>query len=680
METVKSCTCGICSNRCVMDISVENGRITRAKPKRSRGFEGCSKSCVRGACAADYTYRPDRIATPLRRIGKRGEGKFEAIGWDEAYREISDRLLALRASHGADCVSFFSGYSKWYRPMFHRFAGSFGSVNYGTESSSCHHAAVLADMCDTGFASAPDYANAGVLLVFARGRFPLPAKEAHRRGMKIIAVNPMSGKDIREYADLHLRPRPGTDAALAHAIARLLIQSGAADLAYIAKYVSGYDEYFNYVNQFTPEKAACLTGVPREQICAAAEMIAGHLPLSIYNGFSGTVHHRNGVQTYRAWDALNAVTGCYGRPGGTQPTARLLPDAFTPISYREFEFALPQPLSVDGLIGRQRFPVWAARINECQCMDYPAAIQSGALKAIFALGMNAGMFPDSGGMFHALTQLDFFVDCDLWLSDTAKYADIVLPVATSYERDELAKLCGNRKLWYSPKIIEPFGLARSDEDILCQLAQVMGLEDPLLCAGKEACWRWMLEGTGITLDALKASPLPLSLPASEAAPTPLETGFLTPSGKFELHSGQLSKAAGADALPIYSDPLAGQDADAYPLILMAGVRTDRYAHAFHSRTHTVPALRRLRPLAAVDLHPTDARKLGVQPDDRVLLQTTFGSMEVGVALDEDLLPGTVNMYHGYREADVNALIPGDYLDPISGFPGYKAIACRLIKL
>jgi len=678
MEEIKSCICGICSNRCIMDITVSDGKIVRAAPRRGPGFEGCSKPCPRGACAADYEYRSDRILTPLRRIGARGEGKFEPISWDEALDLIAEKLLAVRAAHGADSVVFYTGYSKWYRPMFHRLAGSFGSVNYGTESSSCHHACVVASFCDTGLKSAPDYENAGILLTFARARLPKPAKTAHERGMKILVVDPRTSRDIADYADLHLRPRPGTDGALAHALANLLIASGCCDTAYIDQYVHGFDAYRSYVASFTPERAEALTGVPAEQIRAAAEMIAENLPLSIYDGFSGSIHHRNGVQNFRAWDALNAVTGCYGRKGGNRPVGRLLHDAYTPISFREHDFALPQPLDMTKKVGAKRFPVWNELINECQCMDFAEAARRGELRAIFALGMNARMFPDSNGFFEMLSRLDFYVDCDIWLSDSAKYADIVLPAATSYERDSVIRVGAKDKIWYSPRAVQPLGSARSDEDIICDLARRIAPDDTLLCAGKEDCWRWQLEGTGITLEQLKLRETPYPLPAAEPAPKPLETGFPTPTGKFELAS-EILAAHGYPSLPEYTDVFAGENTDAYPLTLMAGVRTDRYAHAFHTRVHTVSRLRAARPEAAVDLHPSDADALGLRRGDRAVLQTAFAAIEVAVDFDTDLLPGTVNMYQGYSEADVNTLLPPDWLDPISGFPGYKAIPCRIAK-
>lgn len=676
-KTVKS-ICGICSRRCIVELELEGGDISAVRPVREEGFEGCSNLCLRGVRGGDYRRRGDRLLTPLRRVGERGEGRFEPIGWDEAICEISERLLALRERHGADSVAFFAGYTKWLRPMLHRLASDFGSANYGTESSSCQRSCIMANICDTGLQTRPDYKNAGVLLVTARQRLMPGAKKAAKEGMKLIVVDPALSPDIEKYAEVHLRPRPGTDIALAYGIARALIVSGKADMEYIEKHVHGFDKYRERAMAYTPERVESLCGVSAADVLRAAEIIGANLPLSLQEGFTGLIHHRNGMQAVRAWEALTAICGCYGRTGGNLPTAKLRCDGYAESLGRGFEFAHPRLISKDGRTGAKKFLLWNALLDECQAMDFPAAAARGELKAIFALGMNARMFPDSEGIFAMLKGLDFFVDCDLWLSDTAKYADIVLPVCTSYERDQLAYVGGDRKLWLSRAAVEPMGESRSDEDIVIALAQKMELGDELFDAGKEACWRYILEGTGISLEALRASDKPLPIPPVET-PKPLEEGFSTPSGRFELWSELIAENCGLDPLPDFVPPLAGQDTEAYPLTLMAGVRSDRYAHAFHSRTHTVASLRARRSEAAVDVHPDDAVKLDIKKGDRVRLETFFGSIEVAVDIDADLLPGCVNMYQGYSEADVNSLIPGDYLDPYSGFPGYKAIACRIVK-
>jgi len=674
----KISSCPVCSRRCAMELTVENGEPVSLRPKVSEGFEGCSQLCSKGVRAIDYRNRPDRVLSPLRRVGERGEGRFEAISWDEAIEEISRRLLDIRSAHGADVVSFFTGYTKWYRPVFRRFAAFFGSKNYATESSSCQRSCVMANICDTGFQSAPDYKNTGVILATARRRFPPPLKAAVERGAKLIVVDPGLSPEIEKYASLHLRPRPGTDIALACGIASELIVSGKADMDYIARHVKGWEEYSARVMLFGLEKTAAITGVPASQISEAARMIGENLPMSLLEGFTGLIHHRNGMQAVRAWDALCALTGSYGLPGGNLPVGRLCADGHVETPIRSFELAHPFPTELSDSIGGRRFPLWAALLDECQAMDYPEAFRRGELKAIFALGFNARMFPNSQGIFEMLKKLDFFVDCDVWLSDSAKYADIVLPAAVSFEREQLAFLAFDSKLWLQEKAVEPLGLARSDEDIICSLARAMKLGDPVLEGGPEKCWEFMLEGSGISLGTLRTAAAPVEIPRVPA-PKPLEEGFATASGKFELVSSRIEGLEGLDALPDFIEPLGDQDSEEYPLCLMSGVRTDSYTHALHSRTHDVASIRALREEAALDIHPSDAETLGLTEGMRVKLETPYGAIETGLRLDGGLLPGCVNMYHGYREADVNTLYPADYLDPYSGFPGYKAIACRVRK-
>ncbi len=670
--------CPVCSRRCTVELELAGEEIVSVRPLRSEGFEGCCGYCVKGALGHKYRGRADRLLTPLRRVGERGYGRFEPIGWDEAIAEIAGRLLALRSEHGANSVAFYTGYTKWYRPMLQRLASDFGSVNYGTESSACQRSCIMANICDTGLQAQPDYKNAGVLLVTARRRLMPGARAAAKAGTKIIVVDPGTSPDIENYADLHLRPRPGTDIALAYGIARRLIVSGRADMDYIEKYVHGFEAYRDRAMLFTPEKVESLTGVSAAEVVAAADMIADNLPMSLQEGFTGLIHHRNGMQGVRAWNALCAVTGCYGRPGGNIPNARLRCDGYGESRVRTFELAHPCELDASKRIGAERFPLWNALLDECQAMDFPNALRGGKLRAIFALGMNARMFPDSETIFEVLKGLDFYVDCDIFLSDSAHYADIVLPVSVSYEREQLAFVGGDKKLWLHRRAVAPLGECRSDEDIIIDLARAMQLGDELFDAGKEKCWEYLLEGSGISLAELREADAPVPIPPP-AMPKPLEDGFPTPSGKFELYSEAIAAACSLDPLPQYIEPLADQNRGEYPLCLMAGVRSDRYAHALHSRTHTVAEIRAIRPEAAVDVHPEDAAALDIAKGDRVLLETAFGSIEVGVDIDGGLLRGCVNMYHGYSEADVNTLIPGDYLDPYSGFPGYKAIACRIRK-
>ena len=208
--------------------------------------------------------------------------------------------------------------------------------------------------------------------------------------------------------------------------------------------------------------------------------------MSLQEGFTGLIHHRGGVSAIRAWSALCAICGCYGRKGGNLPKGILRSNGHIATPFRNFELAHPVDLPTDKRIGAKRFPLFNALLDEAQAMEFPAAVGRGELKAIFALGMNARMFPDSEGMFETLRKIPFFVDCDIWLSDTAKFADIVLPVSVSYERDQLTEVCMDSKLLWVDAAIENMGESRSDEDIIRALAKALKIDDELFGEGADA--------------------------------------------------------------------------------------------------------------------------------------------------------------------------------------------------
>ncbi|MFH1490681.1 MAG: molybdopterin dinucleotide binding domain-containing protein, partial [Pseudomonadota bacterium] len=278
-------------------------------------------------------------------------------------------------------------------------------------------------------------------------------------------------------------------------------------------------------------------------------------------------------------------------------------------------------------------------------------------------------------------KLDLLVQVDLFMTDTAKMCDIILPACSSFERSELKLYPYPTKyaIWTRPAI-QPLGESRSDADIICDLARRIAPEDKLLSSGHEACVDWVIKPTGLSLAELAKHPGGIPL---ENIPYPPyrkyeKSGFRTPSGKMEFTSTHL-KEAGLDALSTYREP--GQSpvstpkiARDYPLILTTGARLPM---TVHSRTYRLPWNRRLRPDHLVDIHPTDARQRAVSQGDWVNLSTQRGHLRVKANLTEIVPPGTVNIAHGNPEADVNLLIPPDYLDPISGFPGFKSLLCEV---
>jgi anaerobic selenocysteine-containing dehydrogenase len=347
-------------------------------------------------------------------------------------------------------------------------------------------------------------------------------------------------------------------------------------------------------------------------------------------------------------------------------------------------------------------------IDQGQAMDIPRQITTGdpyPLRGMLGFGVNYRMFPGSKAWLEAVQTLDFVCVVDLFSSDTTKYADIVLPACGSVERSEVR--CYPQKYVIATQpVIEPLGESRSDTDIIFGLAHKLGLdyqkyaetssEDlggflpngaPDFGEAFDAAMDWILEPSGMKMAELKQHPggMPVPNPLPVTYKKYEQNGFPTPSGKLEFVSSILEKHSdreGIDGLPAYREPVLSpvstpDTAAQYPLVLGTGTRLPMFVH---SRTFRLPWTRSLRREAMVDLNPTDAALRGIAQSDLVELSTPEGSIQVRANVTELARPGVAHMYHGYSEADVNTLLSGDYLDPISGFPGFKAALCAVKKV
>lgn len=684
---IRRTLCDICTPQvhCGLDVYVKDGKVLKVEGTPGHPVNH-GYLCTKGANNRQYLYRKDRITTPLRRVGSRGAGEFVPISWEEAIHTISEKLTAQKQAHGADSVAFFSGYGKWYRPMFRRFAHVFGTQNYGTESSCCFTSGLMAWQTATGMHVTADMGRSGLFLgwgangYYSRYLMPGGIEARKKQGMKVIIVDPRITPAAQRLADLHLRPRLGTDGALALSIAFELIQNNWINREYIEKYVYGYDQYRAYVQQFSPEKGQELTGVPAGQIRQAARMIHESSSMSICESSAPVGHHRNGLQNYRAIMSLLAITGNYDREGGQLPATHTYMELSCGFDTGEEEFMNGRfPRDGKKAVGADRFPLWYELRREMQSNDLAGNVLSGQedrVRAVFALGMNLRMFAGDQRMEEALRQLEFFVDVDLFLTDTAKYADIVLPACTSMERGEFKCYPGGYA-WYTRPVVDPLGQAKSDADILSLLAREMDLDDELLKQGYKDCIRHIIQDLPVTVEQLEYSSTPVQLPGL----TPyrpgsmLEQGLPTPSGRFELDS-QLIKSHpgwGLDSLPTYTAPL-NPDPAAWPMALCAGARIPG---AIHSRLHDQPWARSLRPRPQAEISMEDAAALDVEEGDEIQVCTPFGSLRLEAAPTKMVQPGEVFLFHGYREADANRILDPDNLDPYSGFPAYRSAYCRI---
>ena len=691
---VKHSLCAICSpsHHCGVDCYVKDGKIIRVEGTPEHPYNH-GHLCTKGSALRDFVYREDRIKTPLRRVGERGEGRFEPISWDEAYQTIAQKLNEVKEKYTANSVAFLSGYCKWYRPIFHRFAHVFGSVNFGTDDSTCSAAMVIANKVTAGTGGGADMAHANTFLGwnydgYYSGHLSVAGVQKLReRGGKVIIIDIRRTPAAKNLSDIFLQINPGTDGALALGMAKLIIDNGWADMDYVEKYTYGFEQYKALVDQYPLDKVAGITGLDPKDIYEATKLYATNGPACTNFSASALVHHINGFNAHRAILCLTALTGNFDRSGGNVPNPPTYLHKPAGFRMREHEFRSNRYHGGTERIGAERFPLWNAQFDEIQGMDLLRQLEEDKpypVRAIFALGMNAKMYPETDKLLRAMKEkLDFFVDTDVYMTMTAKYADIVLPACTSVERSELKAYQGGY-LVYTKPVIPPLYESRSDVDILCDLARVMNLDDEYLQKGYEASLDWMMEGCGLTVADLKKSDLPVKVPAAKWPVEPgncLKNGFKTPTGKFEFYStaiAAIDPKYGLDPLPSYYDSLSDQnDEEAkknYPFYLCTGARQ---AHAIHSRAHETPWLRSLRPDPTCEVNPQDAARLGLKEGGTVELYSPYGAIRVKVKFTHKIKPGVILMLHGYTEANVNLLIGRDHLDPYSGFPGFKGMRCNI---
>lgn len=687
---VKRTLCDICcpGTHCGVDAYVKDGVLLKVEGTKEHPFNR-GKLCAKGAANRQYIYRADRLQTPMRRTGRRGEGLFEPLSWEDAYAEIVERLNGIKEEYGADSVAFFSGYTKWYRQFLHRFAYSFGSINYGSECSGCYKSNEMAWMATAGTIADPDMANTGTVLGWALNSFHSSHLAGPRllrlkeMGKKFIIIDPRKTPATQKLADIHLQLRPGTDGALAMGMAKYILDNNWEDRDFIERYTHGFEEYAAYVRQFDLKRTAALTGLEPRDIAAAAELYATNGPACIHESASPVTHHINGFQNYRAIICLHGITGNFDRAGGNVPCEATYYDQVAGYRTREHElYREVQPKPRTAGIGAQRFPLWTKMMDEFQAMDLARQILEGTpypVKAIFGMGLNARMFPNTPRMLEALEHLDFFVQTELFLTDTARYADILLPACTSFERGEFKAYPGGYAAFTKPVLPRMYD-CKSDVEILSDLVRVMGIDDPVLAEGYDAGARFMLRDLSVSIEDMKASDLPIRVPEA-ADPVPgeyLRTGIRTPSGKFEFAAGVIEEFRESHRLspiPTYRGPLDDEEAGGdYPFTLNTG---SRQPHTLHSRLHEVPWLRTMGRTPWADISIEDARRLGIREGGRMEIYNRHGSVTVQARPSIKILPGTVHLYHGYREANANNLVGGEHLDPYSGFPGFKSNRCNV---
>ena len=694
-----------------------NGTRTSQKTEAPTGLAGHPQGicCPRGLRSIDIVYSPDRLLYPLKRTGPRGAGQFVRVSWDEALDTIAEGLRRVAAQYGPQAACFYTGRGSFERSLCDLLTPAgvressawnllfpFGSPNTTGVGAICYVAhGIIAPMTTLGMWDTDtfiDIENSDLVVVWgdnpATDSSPVNMariKNAQRRGVPIIAIDPRRTKTIRSTGARWLGIRPGTDGALALSMIHVVIQEGLYDREFVEEWTVGFEELKTYVAQFTPERVEQITFVPAEEIRRTSRALAAAKGASLVT-YTGLEYTNSGTQNIRAVLVLWAITGNLDVPGGK---VIKMPDGEFRVNQ---SMRLEPPPGIDP-IGKDAYPLYYLYRKEAHAMELPKAILQDdpyPLRAMLVLGSSIITgYPNPDLWRQSFASLDFLVVADRFLTADAMYADIVLPATTMYETETY--MIYGRTVKHRQRVIEPRGEARPDWDIATALANRLGYGH-LYPRSSEEMLQWALDGTGVDPDTLRGCPEGVQMLGSAQRYRKWELGLLrqdgrpgfeTPSGKFEIASSVLAQY-GYDSLPVYVEPTEGpisapEVAQQYPLVFNSGARIQSN---FRSQHLNIPSLLKMQPHPLVTLHPQDAAPRNIQTGDTVFVVSPRGRVRYTARVTADIVPGVIEANAGgggpiasppWRECNVNELTDSDNRDPLSGFPVYKALLCDVVK-
>lgn len=703
MTQTVATTCWECSTCCGALARVDEGKVIRIDPNpahpASRGA-----FCVKGIRGlAEVTYGQARLVHPMRRVGERGSNEWEQISWDVALDALAEGFAAARDKYGPFSLAGATGGAFFSRgAIVALLMRAMGSPNFLINQDLCGGCRGVSDMV-TGLAiqNGEDVEHANtVLIVGANPHAANPVqwtriKEARARGAKIVVLDPLRS-EAAKIADLWLRPRPGTDAAIAMAMMQVLIADNRQDTAFIAQWTRGFDELAERVRSWTPERASQVTGVPADLILAAARAYADG-PSAFVSGH-GIDAVTNGVQTFRAFHCLLAISGNLDRRGGNRRAKR--PKGFRSYLDVIHDPAFQLPLEVARkTLGADRFPLWAGPNGWQTACHNPTvidAILTGRpypVRAMFVSGVNIAVtYPNSQRTIEALRSLDFLAVATHSMNPTAALADIVLPKTTTLEEEDISINGHGPCITWTAALADRVGQARPDVEIAAGILERMarrGAATPGLMP-----WRtqrefneFLVKDTGLDLAAIAKEGF---AEFDHAQGDFASQVFRTPSGKVELWSQRMADV-GLDPLPDYVPTGAsGENSTLYPFTLQTGLREKTY---HHSRFREQAWARKVSPNPLLKIHPDTARSLGIEDGDWVSVETPRGegACRLKASLTEATEPGIVATGMGWwlpeaagpefgvLDININAALSysGPY-DPASGSADTRGVPCRIL--
>ncbi len=734
-QETKKTSCQFCAALCGVMVHVKDGKVVRIEGNKNHPLSG-GFICERPRFARKWLYHPDQLMYPIKRVGERGEGRWRRISWDDAMSEIGEKLIQLKQKYGPETLGFFEGTYRgndyWPRG---RFATLFGNPhNIFAPGIICGINDMGINMAVAGDVTtwAVDASNARCV-VFWGGNpaqsdpklWTALTKTRKGKGIKVIAVDPRQTKTTT-IADIWLRPRPGTDTALALGWLNVIINEELYDKQFVDNWTIGFDRLKDRVNEYPPEKVAEITGVSAEQIKEAARMYATSGPAVMPYGVAIDQLGLNGTRTEHAKIIMRCICGYLGITGGhliTRPGETINGGQFV----TEADLTMMDRLSMEErrkqmgfdvcrLVSLKGWSLMSENIEGVYGVSAPVTVQIQAhttmlwrsiltgkpypVKALIAWGSNPMAWAGNTKLVYEAMKsknLELNVVQELFMTPSAQLADYVFPAASWMER----AICTNMMdfgslIWAGEKPVTPLGERRDIYEFFRALALALGQDEYWPWKNLEEVSDYRLKATGLTFrdaaDRMVIFPDKFDLQPFQT------TGFPTPSGKIELYSGTLEKLD-YDPLPYYEEPpespLRLPDvAEKYPIILNTG---GNFRPMYHSEfMQWGIGSREKHPEPIMDIHPELAKKLGIGDGDWAYIETRRGKIKQKARYNPGMLPNVVNCQaswwfpersanepelSGVWESNANVLTLDDpeVCDELSGGWCNRALLCKVYK-
>lgn len=664
-------TCVYCGTGCELDIRSEGDRVVEIRPHRDAPVNR-GHLCIKGRYAFSFGEAEDRVLRPIQRRGR----SWEPVDWETAIGRCADEFNRILKTDGPDAIGVLGSARATNEENY--LVQKFARVVLGTNNVDCcarvchtPTAAAMKAVLGTGAAtnSFDDIELSRTILIVGANpteNHPIVGARIRQqvlKGAKLIVIDPRR-IELAEHATLHLALRPGTNVALLNAIAHVIVEEGLTDAAYIEARIDGWEDFRSFIANWTPERAAEISGVPAEAIRAAARLYAGNGPAMAFHGL-GVTEHLQGTEGVMALINLALLTGNLGKAGAginplrgqnnVQGAAQMGCD--------------PAILSGSAAIEDRRAlfeSVWKAPIPRTRGLDLLGMIDAaaaGRLKALWVVGYD--ILPTLANMNEtrrALEKLDFVVVQDLFVNETARaVGDLVLPVASVFEKDGTF-MNAERRIQRVRQAIPMPGETRTDWQVIQAVAQRMGHGEGFSFASAEEIWNeiravWP-EAAGITYPRIAEAGLQWPC-RDEQDP-----------GTRTLHVTQFARSPRATLRRIDFTPTTERASADYPFLLVTG----RTLYQFNAGTMTMRTrAKRLRPTDTLDMSPADAAELGLVSGAPVRVRSRYGEARLVLRIVEAMKKGEVfATFHDTRRGLNRVTSP--VRDNVVHAPEYKVTA------